>query len=246
MKNTIILLMTLSGLAILAQGGHGMRGQGGPSMGQANTCLLEYLATTPTQELSQEEARGLIHMREEEKLARDVYLYFADLYSSRIFSNIARSEQQHMDAVKALLDRYAIEDPVVDDSPGTFTDAAFDSLYQGLIAQGSESEVEALLIGAMIEDLDIADLQEELYVSDNEDVDTIYQNLMKGSRNHFRSFTFALSQWGETYRPQYLSQDEADAIIQSPMERGVVYDAEGLPMETCANGRKGGGRGRRG
>ncbi len=54
----------------------------------------------------------LIQLREEEKLARDVYLYLYTHWNQWIFSNIAKSEQQHMDAVKGLLDKYDIEDPV--------------------------------------------------------------------------------------------------------------------------------------
>ncbi len=62
--------------------------------------------------LSQEEIDDLVYLREEEKLARDVYLHLYNTWGQWIFENIAASEQQHMDAVKTLLDRYGIHDPV--------------------------------------------------------------------------------------------------------------------------------------
>lgn len=49
-------------------------------------------------------------MREEEKLARDVYLTFGEKWGLTLFTNIAKSEQTHTDAVKTLLDRYEIKD----------------------------------------------------------------------------------------------------------------------------------------
>jgi len=221
------------------RGGNGSRGGNG---GQQGDCILQYLATTPMQELSKEESTSLIMLREEEKLARDVYIYFADLYNLRIFSNISRSEQKHMDAVKVLLDRYQVTDPIADDTPGQFSSETFANLYTALTESGNASLAAALQVGATIEDLDIFDLAEGLALSDNTDMDMVYQNLMKGSRNHLRAYISQLTKQGESYSAQYLTQQEIDAIVNSPRERGVVYDAEGNPLEDCSN-RRGGGRG---
>jgi hypothetical protein len=54
------------------------------------------------------------------------------------------------------------------------------------------------------------------------DIKTLYQNLMKGSRNHLRSFARQLHSFGLSYTAQYLSQEEVDAIIFSSMERGIL------------------------
>lgn len=246
MKKLMMILSILMSIHVAAQGrqGDGQRGprSGGPGV---NACILEFLATTPMQDLSQDELDGLLRMREEEKLARDVYLYFADLHGTRIFANIARSEQQHMDTVGVLLDRYGITDPIADDTPGQFTSPAFAGLYEELTQRGSVTEVDALLVGATIEDLDIADLIEALEVSDNADIDMVFQNLMKGSRNHLRSFVYLLEQAGETYTAQFLTQAEVDAILNTPMERGIVYDADGEILDGCGNQARSGGRGNR-
>lgn len=188
--------------------------------------LAETLASLPYEELSLAEINGLILMREEEKLARDVYQY---LYKERgmvIFQNISTSEQRHMDAVKILLDKYGLADPAANNAQGIFTSQELQDLYDALIVIGSESQVAALEVGATIEDLDIYDLLELLNETDNEDIKTAYQNLLKGSRNHLRSFIYQLSLNGVEYDAQYLSDEEVESIILTPHERGV-YNQDG-------------------
>ena len=183
----------------------------------------ENLNTPP--EISQQVKDDLVQLREEEKLARDVYLYLYTQWNQWIFSNIAKSEQQHMDAVKDLLDRYDIEDPVDIDIQGHFEDQELQDLYDDLIAAGMESMEAALHVGATIEDLDIFDIYEMmLNATDLDDVYSVYENLSKGSRNHLRSFVgqLVLFDEGYVYEAQYLSQEEVDEIIASPMETGSL------------------------
>ena len=49
-------------------------------------------------QLTEAEENHILYMREEEKLARDVYLTLYELWGAEIFANISESEQQHMDA----------------------------------------------------------------------------------------------------------------------------------------------------
>ncbi len=183
----------------------------------------EKINTPP--EISQQVENDLIQLREEEKLARDVYLYLYTEWDQWIFSNIAKSEQQHMDAVKGLLDKYHIEDPVDIDIQGQFEDQDLQNLYDDLIAAGMESMEAALHVGATIEDLDIFDIYEMIeHATGFEDVTSVYENLSKGSRNHLRSFVGQLVLFDETYvyEAQFLSQEEVDEIIASPMETGSL------------------------
>lgn len=144
-------------------------------------------ASIPASDLSAEEAAGLLFMREEEKLARDVYNQMYGLWGQPVFQNIASSEQTHMDEVKELLDHYGLTDPA--QAPGQFSDAALQALYDQLIAQGSISQAEALKVGALIEQTDINDLQAHLAQTDNADIQMVYNNLMSGSYNHLSAFT---------------------------------------------------------
>ncbi len=173
-------------------------------------------------DLSAEEEAGLFQMREEEKLARDVYLTMFEKWGHWVFTNIASSEQKHMDAVKALLDKYNLEDPAAGEEVGDFKDAKIQSLYGDLVEAGSVSLVEALRVGATIEDLDIFDLKEFLSQTDNQDITNVYENLVKGSRNHLRTFVYQLEIFGESYIAQYLDQEEIDAIVNSPKETGKL------------------------
>ncbi len=174
----------------------------------------------PNETLSQEEIDGLLLMREEEKLARDVYQTLYEQWGLKIFTNIAQSEQTHTEAVRDLLEKYNIADPVTDDTIGVFVNTDMQKLYTDLVAQGSESEAAALTVGATIEDLDIKDLQELIAKTDNQDIALVYENLTRGSRNHLRAFTRQLTMRGETYEPQYLSVEDYTSIVSSSQETG--------------------------
>jgi hypothetical protein len=100
------------------------------------------------------------------------------------------------------------------------------ALYEQMVADGAGSLADALWAGATIEDLDISDLMAALEEADDEDIRTVYQNLLKGSRNHLRTFVYQLGVLGETYTPQYISEDVFTSIVTSPRERGPV-DADG-------------------
>jgi hypothetical protein len=174
-----------------------------------------------TKELSADEIEGILYMREEEKLARDVYLTLYDQWSLPIFQNIADSEQTHMDAIEKLIDRYGLTDPVAGNDVGEFTDQTLQSLYDDLVTTVSQSLADALRIGAVVEEIDILDLEERIAQTDAGDIQRVYENLMKGSRNHLRSFVATLEQQtDETYEPQYLDQAAYDDIINTPMESG--------------------------
>ena len=170
------------------------------------------------------ETEGILFMREEEKLARDVYLTLYDQWDILIFQNIAGSEQSHMDAVLSLLERYGVEDPAAGKEIGEFTNPDLQALYDQLVAQGEQSLSDALKVGAAIEEIDILDLEEYVAQTDKDDIRIVYDSLAKGSRNHLRAFTKTLlQQTGEVYAPQYLSQDAYDAIINSGAEPSGGY-----------------------
>ncbi len=163
--------------------------------------------------LSPAEADGLVFMREEEKLARDVYLTLAEQWQVRIFSNIAASEQTHMDSIYTLLVRYGIPDPVAGMGVGEFATEHFQTLYTDLVASGSESLAGGLQAGATIEEIDIVDLVEKLADATHPDIRRVYQNLEQASENHLRAFVGQLAALGIVYEPQYLDPEWYAQII---------------------------------
>jgi hypothetical protein len=171
----------------------------------------------------------LTHMREEEKLARDVYTTLHQHWQLPIFDNIARAEQSHMNLVLYVMQRYQLPDPVPSNQVGAFADPVFTQLYQMAVNFGQISPLHALLVGAVIEDLDIFDLHEALFYTDNRDVDTVWQNLQKGSRNHMRAFYPQLSNQGLVYIGFFLPPAEILNIVGTPVETGAV-DENGVPL----------------
>jgi hypothetical protein len=174
----------------------------------------------PAGKVSAYEKDALIFMREEEKLARDVYKAMEAKWNVQVFSNISKAEQRHMDAIGCLLDRYNIPDPVGQKPAGVFQNDQLQQLYNTLVAQGNQSKKDALLVGATIEDLDIADLMQRMEKVDNTDIKAVFGELMKGSRNHLRAFVRNLENNGITYTPQNIKPDIFNQIINSPKETG--------------------------
>ncbi|MDX2284840.1 MAG: DUF2202 domain-containing protein [Bacteroidia bacterium] len=185
--------------------------------------------------LSAAEAEAIRYMREEEKLARDVYLALDAKWNHQTFSHIAQAEQRHMDWTACLLNRYSLEDPIAGLPAGTFRSPAMQALYDSLTAAGSENLGQALHAGAFIEDLDLADLDARLELADNADVQAVFQTLASGSRNHLRAFSRSLGRIGLAYAPVYLSADAYAEILASPQESGELCGA------SCSQYRRGTG-----
>jgi hypothetical protein len=145
--------------------------------------------------LTDAEKYWLTYIREEEKLARDVYLFLYDKWHSRVFKNISVSEQTHMDAIKTLLDRYGITDPAAGKGPGAFTNSELQALYDELIQDGSGSLVDALDVGVFIEETDIEDLNAGIASSTHKDIITVFSKLLSGSLNHLSAFNSNLARY---------------------------------------------------
>lgn len=171
--------------------------------------------------LSDAEINSLVFMREEEKLARDVYLALYDQWGLQIFQNIANSEQTHTDAVAKLLEKFDIPDPADTSPEGEFVNPDLQTLFDELIELGSQSLGDALKVGAAVEEIDIIDLQEALEITQDQSIRKVYENLLNGSENHLRAFTSTLEkQTGEIYQPDYLGQEVYDGIISGSSRRG--------------------------
>lgn len=243
-KTALAVALLLIATPLVAQRGPG-KGSGNPGAGgpaAAGCSLATYLESLPKEDLSSAEAASLAFLREEEKLARDVYRALFAAHGDRSFANIATAEQRHMDLVKLLLDRYGLADPAAGAAPGEFQDARLAALYTELVAKGKASLVEALKVGATIEDLDLADVAKGLAASDNRDVKAVLQNLAKGSRNHLRAFSWRLEALGASYAAQHLTADEIAKIVAAPRERGAV-DENGQLLAGTGQGRGGQGKG---
>ena len=164
--------------------------------------------------LSQAEINDLKFLREEEKLARDVYLYAFNKHQAVIFKNISQSEQTHMNSVLNLMNKYGIPDSASTEI-GVFNNPDLQTLYNSLTKQADISLIEALKAGATIEDLDINDIDDFTANTTKPDLLNVYGNLNCGSKNHIRAFTSQLEINGATYVPQFISLEEYNVILNS-------------------------------
>lgn len=196
-------------LAAIAAGPHGPGGGNGTGIPVAAT----YVAPTT------EEAIDMTYMREEEKLARDLYLRFGETWGTTPFDAIAGSEQHHMDAMLRLLLKYRLPDPAAGTVVGEFTDPELQGLYAMLLERGLASQVAALHVGGLVEEVDLLDLEVAATRTTQADILKVYGNLACGSRNHLRAFATNIELvTGEAYVAQTMSQAAVDAILAQPRE----------------------------
>jgi hypothetical protein len=188
--------------------------------------------------LDYNEKMHLFFMREEEKLARDVYTTLSTMYpNSVIFGKIDNSEQVHTTAVKAMIEKYGHEDPNTNDNVGVYTGEDygwyFAEKYNLLVERATISELEALYVGAFIEELDMMDINQcpqvivdanngindvsecgRIYTN-NPDIQRLYGSLLNGSDNHMEGYVRNIEKHiGKgNYQAQVMSQEQVDEVL---------------------------------
>lgn len=199
-------------------------------------------------------------MREEEKLARDVYATLYDFHLAKgltltVCDNIAYSEQRHMDAMKQLLDNYDMADSAVEGGQGTYPESCRDAecmfnniglgtLYAELVADGKVSGLGTLLAGGLIEEVDMIDLAEAIANAEGyADIQGVYDNLLCGSRNHLRAFAHNIElATGDSYidaSAAYVSDFGIRPEVGTEAYDAYVASLNAIlaaPMEHCDSG----------
>jgi hypothetical protein len=161
--------------------------RGGP--GGRDVSKAAHVDPDVSKPLTTGEAEALAYMREEEKLAGDVYALLGVKYGSRVFTNITRSEAQHTETVKSFLTAFNLADPSAGRLAGSFEDEQLQTLYRQLVDQGAKSLEDALRVGVAIEERDIADLRARIAATDRADLKAMYGNLLRASQKHLSAFT---------------------------------------------------------
>jgi hypothetical protein len=129
----------------------------------------------------------LVYLIEEEKLAHDVYSAMFEVWGSKVFGNILKSEETHQSQVLTIMNIRDIADPRSSEE-GVFENEELQNLYNQLIAKGSKSAIDAYEVGVAIEELDISDITKMLATAKDADVIAMMENLRNGSENHLRAF----------------------------------------------------------
>lgn len=217
MKNAFLIVATLIALSSCESGNPVGNEQANLSQSLAN--IKTAVNNLPAETLDSVEKERILFIREEEKLAYDVYQTMYDKYGVKIFQNIPNSELSHMEAMLIIIKKYQLVDPMDTNPRGKFEDQNLQLLYTSLVSQGNVSLLSAYQVGAKIEELDIFDLNKSIAITNNQDVRLVYDFLNKGSRNHLRSFYKNLKNVGGSYSPIFITQAEFDAIVNSPTEK---------------------------
>ncbi|MCK3683650.1 DUF2202 domain-containing protein [Maribellus sp. YY47] len=181
--------------------------------------VLQLSGYSQSVSISASEKEGILLMREEEKLAHDVYTLLYDKWQLQPFSNISGSESRHFDAMGYLLETFELNDPAFPEA-GRFKNRELAVLYDSLVSRGSESLLAALEVGAYIEEVDILDLKELIETSSNDAIAAVYSNLLRGSENHIRAFTRQLSWRDLEYVPTVLDAEIYSAIVGTSIQCG--------------------------
>lgn len=165
--------------------GHGKAGGPGAGPDSGSTAAGNVAAGTMTEQQKAE----LAYMAEEELVAHDLYTAFAGLYDTPVFSRVASSESNHLDAVRNLMERYGVSDPTVDHVAGVFSDDSLQNLYDGLLAKGRLSQADALEAGRTVEKTDIASLTAAAKgATTSPDAKTVFTRLLEASKHHLSAF----------------------------------------------------------
>ena len=163
--------------------------------------------------LTAREKDGLIFIWEEEKAARDLYNGLYEKNNMTIFLDLVRSESSHMDQARTVMEKHGLTLPL--DEPGVFQNQTLQEIHDQLLAEGLQSDQDALTVAAIFEEISIVDLEKELLASQAEDVRTVYDGLLAGSRKHLRSYVSDLEGQGIEYQPRYLEAEQFQEIVKS-------------------------------
>ena len=213
--------------------GSGVCGKGACAVEQGG-CMIETVVpkrARPAGKITGAQREELLVLHEEEKLARDVYNKLGEKYPLNPFKNIPRSEENHIDATADLLKYHDIPVPEKG-KPGEYDSGDLQKLYRKLVKRGGKSEIEALKVGALVEEVDIKDLRAMAADAPSKVAKALAEQLEAASYNHLRAFVRNLQARGVDYEPE---------VLKPALYKEIVGDAD----DTRGGGRgPGAGRGR--
>lgn len=173
--------------------------------------------------LTDAEKNHVLWMREESKVARDLYTFLFNRWGIPVFKKKMVKEQVNMDRSLTIINKYGLTDPIVKDEQGIYSKENFRQMYVELAMRGNSSLPEALRAAAITEELDIMELEDALQNTiTNPDLKSIYNTMAVSSRNHLRAIIEQIQCMGEIYGPQRLPEKRFYSIVDSPVEPETV------------------------
>jgi len=195
-----------------------------------------------TADLTADEIEFIYAVREDEKVARDLYFSFFGTFGLKPFENIGKAEDNHIKATEKLFDYYEIDYPALSEN-GKFENAIRQKLFDSLLLKGTP-ELEAFKVMAMLEESNIVEYGEVLKTIANPNIKIVIENLARASANHFKAAIRQITALGGTYTPALMTQEQYRAVIAIGFEKGkrYMYKNNG---STTNSGNKLGGKGQK-
>lgn len=178
------------------------------------------LDSMPFARLSAAEQRAMAQVRKFELMAYDVCMTFNNPNRQELFDDVAPNENRQANLALALFTRYSINDPCPNHSLGVFTDTAYQNLYNRLVYLSQNTYLNALLKGAMLEELEISRLNDLSNNVDQRDLAWAFNHMEKQSRNNLRMFYNEIIARGGSYSPHYLTWQYFNRIVTTGPETG--------------------------
>jgi hypothetical protein len=174
-----------------------------------------------TADLTADEIEFIFAVREDEKVARDMYFSFFGKFGLKPFENIGKAEDNHIKATEKLFDYYEIDYPTLSEN-GKFEDAIRQKLYDSLLLKGTP-ELEAFKVMALLEESNIVEYGEVLKTIVNPNIKIVIENLAMASANHFKAAIRQITALGGTYTPALMTQEQYRTVIAIGFEQGKRY-----------------------
>ena len=144
-------------------------------------------------------------------MAGELYRTFGEKQEVMPFRNIPRAEARHRQLLENLATRAGLA-PARPTTAGHFETLAIQARYDALLARGQASPIEALKVGALVEEQDIADLRALAAATDSPELKAATTALEQGSRHHLNAFVRNLRARGIDYVAQVLTPAEVAEI----------------------------------
>ncbi len=176
--------------------------------------LKAKLSQMPLGSLTEEEKSSVQSMMEYEKMVRDVYAIMYEKWQTQAFENLGKKASAAMAAIKLLLDRYNLENPVKDATKvGDFKNVTLQKMLNAMVSKGDKSLKDALEACAEAEEMNMAKIENALKTCDSADLKLVYETLLNETIQMLKSIVYTLSIEGVTYKPKYLPIGNFDKLM---------------------------------
>lgn len=180
--------------------------------------IHEQIMASRAQPLGADEQRDLQRIREQRKLARDLYWDLAKHWGSLVLVRLGAAEQTHLNTLDTLLDHYGLSDPVAGHAVGESGDPKFQALHVQIVEVGHRSEMAASQAGLLVEEMSLSDLAAARARTRQPEIAAVYDDLLRNSRNHLRALFRQMQRFEGEYVPQSLSLSDFEAIVWTQPE----------------------------